>query len=597
MILGRYLKKRGAPPPAVTTGDSATTPSMLSGPMLAGDGPLGGFPDPVATVRRDGSIVASNEAARRIAALFAAEGPLRDLIGEVADARTDRNETIESGTGEGAWRVTLHPLPDGETVLVHAADVTPDRTLRDTLVESRERYKELVEISADFVWETGPGGRFSFVSPAGALGHAPDQLIDRDPAEFIAAAELLGAGTPFATRTDVADVDVWFHRADGELALLQTSARPKMGADGTWIGARGVCRDVTEVHRRDAALAAAERRERLLAYIIRSANDEPNPAHMLGAAAAATAKALGATNCRIYRRASAGGMTVAAEHGKPPVDDGLDGKLLLQATEDGEPIMAADADRHMMCGLTTYRKAVNGAMAVVRPLDDGAWSQDDVTLFRDLSLQLAIAIEQFDHHRALEALSRTDELTELLNRRAFFGDLETRLKRRRPKPGPGALLYVDLDNFKRVNDVHGHHRGDEALRAVAELLIANTRSGDLVGRIGGDEFALWLDRTDETAAIARAKELVAASDTLAQYSGDAAAPLGISLGIAPWVPGDLDTVTGLGERADAAMYQIKRGDKGGYAVAKPSAEASEKPVTKPAAKRTARTAAGKKITA
>ncbi len=575
MDLARYLKKRDDGTPSGAPGGVAATSSLLSA-----DGPLGRFPDPMAVVRRDGSIVASNDAARRLGALFAAAGPLRDVITEAVEARSDRRETVDGDTCDGidgTWRVSLHPLPDGETVLVHASDVTPESTLRDTLIESRKRYQELVDISSDFVWETDTRGRFSFVSPGGALGHSADELIDRDPKEFIPEAAQLGPITPFLTRSEVADIDIWFRRADGGTALLQTSARPIVDADGVWIGSRGVCRDATEAYQREAALAAAQRRERLLAYIIRSVNDETNPANMLAAAASATAKAFGAASCRIYRRAAAGGQTIAAEHGMPRIDDGLDGKLLLRASEDGEPIMAADADRHMICALTGYRKTVNGAMVVVRPLDNGPWSQDDVTLFRDLALQLAIAIEQFDHHRALEALSRTDELTALLNRRAFVGDLETRLKRHNPRPGSGALLYVDLDNFKLVNDVHGHRQGDEALKAVAALLTANTRPGDLVGRLGGDEFALWLDRTDEAASIARANELLAASASLAQYSGDEARPLGISIGIAPWLPGDDETVAELSARADAAMYEIKHGDKGGYALAsrreKPAAEA------------------------
>ncbi len=576
MGLGRYLKKRND-----ATGPDALASMAAASSLTSRDGPLGAFPDPMALVRRDGSIVAANQAARRLNPLFAPNGPLRDVLGEAVESREDRRQTVDGDQCDGidgAWRVTLHPLPDGETILAHATDVTPDRTLRDTLIESRKRYKELVDISSDFVWETGPDGRFSFVSPGGALGYSADQMIDREPSEFIPEAARLGPITPFSTRSEVADVDIWFRHADGGAALLQASARPIVDADGVWIGARGVCRDATDAHRRDAALAAAQRREKLLAYIIRSVNDEPNPANMLAAAAATTSKALGAACCRIYRRAAAGGQVVAAEHGASPVaDDGLDGKLLIQASDDGEPIMAADADRHMMCALTTYRKSVNGAMVVVRPLESGAWSRDDVALFRDLALQLAIAIEQFDHHRALEALSRTDELTALLNRRAFFGDLEIRLKRHNPRPGPGALLYIDLDNFKLVNDVRGHQQGDEALKAVAALLTANTRPGDLVGRLGGDEFALWLDRTDRAASITRAKELLAASATLAQYSGNEAKPLGISVGIAPWQPGGDETITELSERADAAMYEIKHGDKGGFALASLEQRETEAP--------------------
>ncbi len=572
MGLGRYLKKRDD-----ETGPAAPSPVAATSALTRADGPLGAFPDPMAVVRRDGTIAASNSAASPIGAMIADGGALGDVVADALKTGEDRRATVDRddcAAIEGVWHVTVHPLPGGEAAMVHASDVTPDRTLRDTLVESRKRYKDLVDISADFVWETGLSGRFAFVSPGGALGYSADELVDRDPASFIPEAASLGPITPFSTQSEITEVDIWFRRADGDDALLLTSARPILDAEGRRIGARGVCRDATEAHARDAALAAAQRREKLLAYIIRSVNDEPNPANVLGAAAGATAKALGAASCRIYRRAGASGQIVAAEHGKPPVDDGLDGKLLLGASEDGEPIMAVDADRHMMCALTAYRKSVNGAMVVVRALDDGAWSQDEVTMFRDLALQLAIAIEQFDHHRALEALSRTDELTALLNRRAFFGDLETRLKRHNPRPGPGALPYIDLDNFKLVNDVHGHQQGDEALKAVSALLTANTRPGDLVGRQGGDEFALWLDRTDEAASITRAKELLAASATLAEFSGDDARPLGISVGIAPWEPDGDETIAELSERADAAMYEIKHGDKGGFAVA-PRREGAE----------------------
>ena len=111
------------------------------------------------------------------------------------------------------------------------------------------------------------------------------------------------------------------------------------------------------------------------------------------------------------------------------------------------------------------------------------------------------------------------------------------------------------------------------------MLTANTRQGDLVGRLGGDEFALWLDRTDEAASVTRAKELLEASSMLAKLSGDENKPLGISVGIAPWQPGDDETVKELSERADAAMYEIKHGDKGGYALAPRSAVAEDETPT------------------
>ena len=371
MGLRQYLKKRDGGPMPRPLDDSRATTSLLSD-----TGPLGAFPDPMAAVRRDGSMVASKHAARRLAAQFTTEGPLRRAIAEAVGTREDRQETIDGeayGGIDGTWRVKLHPMPDGETVLVHASDVTPDRTLRDTLIESRKRYKELVDISSDFVWETGPDGRFSFVSPVGALGYTADELVAQNPSEFIPEAALLGATTPLSTRSEVADVDIWFRRADGVNALLQASARPILNAQGEWIGSRGVCRNATEAHQRDAALAAAQRRERLSSERQRRAQSSQH------AGGRRFRHGQGAWRDKLPHLSPCG-LTVAAEHGKPPIDDGLDGKLLLQASEDGEPIMAADADRHVICALTGYRKSANGAMAVVRPLESGAWNQDDVTL-------------------------------------------------------------------------------------------------------------------------------------------------------------------------------------------------------------------------
>jgi diguanylate cyclase (GGDEF)-like protein len=132
----------------------------------------------------------------------------------------------------------------------------------------------------------------------------------------------------------------------------------------------------------------------------------------------------------------------------------------------------------------------------------------------------------------------------------------------------GSLFYVDLDNFKAVNDVHGHQRGDEALIALADLLVTQTRPGDLVARLGGDEFAMWMDRTDKGVAKKRAAGMIVASKGLRIYSGAPDKPLGISVGVAVFdAAGADETVADLTARADAAMYDIKHGGKSGYIIA------------------------------
>jgi diguanylate cyclase (GGDEF)-like protein len=116
-------------------------------------------------------------------------------------------------------------------------------------------------------------------------------------------------------------------------------------------------------------------------------------------------------------------------------------------------------------------------------------------------------------------LSRTDPLTSLLNIRAFYEEAAWILALCRRKGRPVTLAYLDLDNFKAVNDAMGHHAGDDLLRRVAALLRASTRPTDLCARLGGDEFAVLLPEVDPRDAAVTLERLLlrlseaAASDT------------------------------------------------------------------------------------
>ena len=141
------------------------------------------------------------------------------------------------------------------------------------------------------------------------------------------------------------------------------------------------------------------------------------------------------------------------------------------------------------------------------------------------------------------------------------------------------MLFIDLDNFKRVNDVHGHGRGDDALVFVAQLLTSTSRVGDIVARLGGDEFAMWLEDTDEAGASAKAESLLLEAERLKQFSGDADHPLGVSIGVAVTNPSFAEPLEDLVTRADEAMYRAKRAGKGRFAVsAVPDADEIESKV-------------------
>ncbi|HEV2530163.1 GGDEF domain-containing protein [Phenylobacterium sp.] len=155
-----------------------------------------------------------------------------------------------------------------------------------------------------------------------------------------------------------------------------------------------------------------------------------------------------------------------------------------------------------------------------------------------------------------EGLADRDALTPLLNRRAFLREVG-RIRTFAQRYGaPASLVYFDLDGFKAVNDRYGHAAGDAALQAVAERLQANVRESDIVGRMGGDEFAVILVQADQTIAEAKAAALAGAIQREPIAFGDWTAPLHISYGVAQ-ISHDLEPEA-LVARADAAMYAAKR---------------------------------------
>lgn len=558
------------PAPPGNDPPSGLEPDAAARALLDGAAGLGGWPGPAFVLDRDGVAPAANAAA---AALLepAPDTALTDAVGRGRPAALV--VMVGAGTAARRFDCTVMPLITGQTALVLARDSTLETGLRDALVESRQRYKDLVEISGDFCWETGSDGRFVFVSPRGAAGWRADELVGRDPAQLVADGPGAGGPLPFAAHARVVDVDIWLRHRDGDVRCLAVTAMPLVGGDGAWCGARGVCRDVTEARRRDALHAGAGLRERLLVHVARAIRDEIEPARMIAAAAAVTARALEADDCRI--------IAMPDEPDRPSAADraGADAPLVARAAEAGQPADGVIGDRRVLAVGTAFRGRANGAIVVERGADAPAWSAADRALAADVAAQIGIALAQIDRERRLEALTRTDPLTGLLNRRAFEAELDGRLDRGGLSSASGALVYVDLDNFKAVNDVHGHARGDDALCAVARLLLRSTRPGDLVARLGGDEFALWLERTDAPAASRRAAELTAAGETLAGFSGNAARPFGFSIGAAVFAPGSGETLTALGQRADAAMYTVKRDGKGGFAIAPPASdERSERPL-------------------
>ena len=155
-----------------------------------------------------------------------------------------------------------------------------------------------------------------------------------------------------------------------------------------------------------------------------------------------------------------------------------------------------------------------------------------------------------------EALADHDVLTRALNRRGFMTVLNRSMAYCRRHEVEAALLYLDMDGFKGVNDGLGHAAGDAALMAVADLLLANVRESDAVGRLGGDEFALLLMNAGADEGREKARRLASALETEGFVWEGATVALGGSFGVRAYA-GQTDPEAWLSE-ADAAMWLRKK---------------------------------------
>ena len=171
---------------------------------------------------------------------------------------------------------------------------------------------------------------------------------------------------------------------------------------------------------------------------------------------------------------------------------------------------------------------------------------EEISLLRAKVARLQERVEQLDQ------LAHQDSLINLPNRRGFMRELERLISRVDRYGINAAMLFVDLDGLKMINDTFGHRAGDEALIQVANLLASGVRHSDVVARIGGDEFGILLEASDEEAAHETATRLV---DHICScefmHDGE---PLPLSVAIGVGMIDALDTAEAVMERADEAMY-------------------------------------------
>jgi diguanylate cyclase (GGDEF)-like protein len=261
----------------------------------------------------------------------------------------------------------------------------------------------------------------------------------------------------------------------------------------------------------------------------------------------------------------------------PTLDDSITGKVVksrqLVHLEPGHPWFGRyvidgtpqELEAIVFCPLVVAGRVI-GTLNVWRedsaPGFEGtipSFSPEEAQLIKRFAMLAALAYDNARRRELLSEQARTDELTGLFNRRHFHERLAAELARAQRDEAPVGLVLLDVDDFKRVNDVHGHPVGDQVLIAFGSILEDHVRAGDVVCRTGGEEFGVVLPNADEAEAGRCADRLVAA---VRAATWPDAGPITASAGVAV-APDDAATVAALFKAADECLLAAKAQGKDG----------------------------------
>ena len=428
-----------------------------------------------------------------------------------------------------------------------------------------------LDLLLDAVCAVDVNGRFVFVSAAceRIFGYTPQEMIGRPMIDLVAPADrerTLAAAARIMAGDQQLHFENRYVRKDGELVSIMWTARWSE-KDQLRIA---VARDVTarrHAESMQAALYAISEATHAAAGLpdlcerIHRIIDGLLPARNFGVAlqedgqlAFPYLREEDGTQPAQFAQAAALMYAELVRTGRPML---LTPQTAAAFPAEVQALASGDTQCWLAVPLSTQR-GVTGAVFLKSMLIHACYTDKDEALLRFISTQIASAMERIRLIEGLNHASQHDELTGLPNRRLFYDRLENALARVRRSQGCMALLYLDLDKFKEVNDVHGHAAGDALLQEMARRLKGCVRDSDTVARIGGDEFVVLLESAG-TAANPAAAVAAKIRDALGcpVRTGEQALTVLPSIGIAHY-PEHGTSAEALIRHADEAMYQAKR---------------------------------------
>ena len=400
--------------------------------------------------------------------------------------------------------------------------------------------------------EMGSGGRghgrFTYFSPAvEALFEYPAAqacaerlflrrlIVPEDMAQHAASMRAAGASMvlwehEFRIRTP-SGVKKWIHGR----------AQPQRQADGSIVWT-GVLSDITERKRIEAALRASEETYRSLFETVPQGVVYQDAQGNITSANPAAQRILGLSLDQLM------GLTSMDPRWQAVHEDGSD------FHGEQHPTVIARASLQPVKDEVMGLHKPEGSMVWVRvtatPLFKAGVLDGVYAIFEDITERVRLTQE-------LRLLAATDDLTGAANRRSFMARLSEEFERQRRHPQRAcAVVAIDIDHFKKVNDTWGHAAGDAVLRHLTALMQQVTRQVDVIGRVGGEEFALLLPDTGLDDALVLAERLRAHVASAAMPWGGQGLRVSISAGVSVFAPGDADSQAVL-VRADRALYDAK----------------------------------------
>jgi diguanylate cyclase (GGDEF)-like protein/PAS domain S-box-containing protein len=395
---------------------------------------------------------------------------------------------------------------------------------------SDERYRIIVETASEGIWTIDENNLTTFVNRALAkmLGYEPQEMLGRTVFDFMDQARVEEAQRSLGLRIEGVDehLEFRFRAKDGHEVWTLVATSSLYDKDGEYAGALAMVTDTS-------AQKAVEEKHAHLAAIVRSSADS-----IIGMSKSGMIESWNDASTRLYGYSA----TEALEQHAP--------SLLARDTPERELLVARTAAGDDQPEVESQDVGKDGGVIDVSMT--GSAIRDSEGLVIGVSRIARDIGGRKRMERELRYLADHDWLTDLYNRRRLVPELDACLSTAARYGHTGAVLVLDVDNFKLINDSEGHDAGDRMLKAVAAVLASRTRATDIVARLGGDEFAIVLPEATEEEA------LKVASDVCSLLRERVSRPIKVSVGISLFTPEQQITSDDALAAADTALYEAKQ---------------------------------------